>query len=382
MIRYGKDTDFEIAKYIWTENFIDSEEEINFYFKNLYKKENFLVLEENSKIKASLHENPYIINLKNKLLPSFYIVAVAVSPEFRGRGYMKKLLSYSLNNARNTGKDIIFLTPINTEIYSKFGFGYISGLENYSLKMVDIPFDTINQNIEIIKADVKNYDDLIKIYNFHMKKYNIFLFRDKDYFFRIKKELENEKGQIYCFYKENQIIGYLMCYFKEEEIFVREIFYDSIECAKNILAFLKTFKEYYSKLKIITPQGSNFNFIFPNQLKISKSEMPYILGRIVNVENLLSLLNIEKNFKIKIEDNIIVKNNGVFCVSSDGKVCKREDEKDYNISIKIEDFASLITGYLDIDELLYLEKVCIKNISIEELKTIFNKKKNYIQEYQ
>lgn len=383
MIRYGEEKDFKTAKYIWEENFSDSEEEINFYFENLYKKEKFLILEENKQIKASLHENPYTINFNAKLLPSFYIVAVAVSPEFRGRGYMKKLLSYSLINARNTGKDILFLSPINTEIYSKFGFGYISGLENYSLKIDDIPFNSINKSIEIRKVDENSFDDLVTFYKDYMKKYNLYLFRDEKYFSRIKKELENENGQIYSFYKDNKIIGYLMCYFKENEIFIREIFYDSIECVKNMLGFIKTFKEYYSMLKVVTPQGSNFNFIFPNQLKIEKKEEPYILGRIVNVENMISLLKIRKNLRIKIKDSTIAENNGIFLIDVTGQIKKMENDlENYNLSICIEDLTSLLTGYLDIEELLVLEKISIKNIDIEELKIVFNKKKNYIQEYQ
>lgn len=383
MIRYGEEKDFKTAKYIWEENFSDSEEEINFYFENLYKKENFLILEENKQIKASLHENPYTINFNAKLLPSFYIVAVAVSPEFRGRGYMKKLLSYSLINARNTGKEILFLSPINTEIYSKFGFGYISGLENYSLKIDDIPFNSINKSIEIRKVDENSFDDLVTVYNDYMKKYNLYLFRDEKYFSRIKKELENEKGQIYSFYKDNKIIGYLMCYFKKNEIFIREIFYDSIECVKNMLGFIKTFKEYYSMLKVVTPQGSNFNFVFPNQLKIEKKEEPYILGRIVNVEKMISLLKIRKNLRIKIKDSIIAENNGIFLIDVTGQIKKMENDlENYNLSICIEDLTSLLTGYLDIEELLVLEKISIKNIDIEELKIVFNKKKNYIQEYQ
>ena len=72
-------------------------------------------MEEDSEIKGSLHENPYNINFNNNLLPSFYIVAVAVSPEYRGKGYMKKLLNFSLNNAFSKGIDIVFLSPINTE---------------------------------------------------------------------------------------------------------------------------------------------------------------------------------------------------------------------------------------------------------------------------
>ena len=382
MIRYGID-DIERAKDIWRENFTDSEEEIDFYFKTIYRDNNFLMLEENGEIKASLHENPYDISFNGNILPSFYIVAVAVSPEYRGKGYMRKLLNHSLKNALSNNRDIVFLSPINTEIYSNFGFGYISGLEHYKLKLDDIPFNSINRDIEIKKAGEEDFNNIIELYNKKMKNTNIYLERDKKYFNRIKAEIENENGKIYVFYREKRITGYLMCYLREEEIFVREFFYFDIEIAKTMLAFIKTFKEYYPNLKVTSPQGSNFNFLFPNQLKVEKKENPFILARILNVKNILSYLNIKGTaFNIKVRDNIIDENNDVFSIEEDGNVEKIDNIDGWNIDIDIRDLATLVSGYMSIDELLELEKVRINNVDLKTLNNIFKKQKNYIQEFQ
>ena len=43
MIRYGAEKDYNLAREIWLENFTDSVDEVDFYFKNIYKKENFLI---------------------------------------------------------------------------------------------------------------------------------------------------------------------------------------------------------------------------------------------------------------------------------------------------------------------------------------------------
>ena len=381
MIRYGID-DIERAKDIWIENFTDSEEEIDFYFKTIYKDKNFLLLEEDSEIKASLHENPYNISFNRKILPSFYIVAVAVSPEYRGKGYMKKLLNHSLKNAFSNNRDIVFLSPINTEIYSNFGFGYISGLEEYELKLEDIPFNSINRDIEIKKAGEEDFNSIIELYNKKMKNTNIYLERDKEYFNRIKAEIENENGKIYVFYREKRITGYLICYFREEEIFVREFFYSDIESAKTMLVFIKTFKEYYPNLKVATPQGSNFNFLFPNQLKVEKKESPFILARILNIKNILSYLDIKGiNFNVKVRDNILDENNGVFSIE-DGSVKKLDNIDEWNIDIDIRDLATLVSGYMSIDDLVELEKIRVNNIDLKVLSNIFKKQKNYIQEFQ
>ena len=71
IFRYGIDKDFEISKKIWLECFTDSKEEVEFYFSNLYSKENYLILEEDNKIKASLHENKYNLIINKEEVNSF-----------------------------------------------------------------------------------------------------------------------------------------------------------------------------------------------------------------------------------------------------------------------------------------------------------------------
>ena len=64
-VRYAKKNEKEIAIKFWKDSFKDSEEQIKFYFDNIYNEKNYLVLEDNSKIISSLHENDYIFNFNN-----------------------------------------------------------------------------------------------------------------------------------------------------------------------------------------------------------------------------------------------------------------------------------------------------------------------------
>ena len=143
-----------------------------------------------------------------------------------------------------------------------------------------------------------------------------------------------------------------------------------------MLAFIKTFKEYYPNLKVTTPQGSNFNFLFPNQLKVEKKESPFILARILNVKNILSYLNIKGTaFNIKVRDNIIDENNDVFSIEEDGNVEKIDNIDEWNIDIDIRDLATLVSGYMSIDDLVELKKIRVNNIDLKVLSNIFKSKK-------
>lgn len=385
-IRYGNDKDKIKAEYIWKECFTDSENEVRFYFDELYRKENFLLMEDGEKeIRASLHENPYEMIMNNEKLSSFYIIAVAVSPQYRGKGYMGELIRYSLRNAREKGLDFVFLSPINTEIYRRYGFGYMSNLEKYSISMENIPFERIDRTYEIKKAsEEKNlYGDLIEIYKEKMKNSFVYLERDENYYRRALKEMENENGDIYIFYLENKAVGYISLYKREGSIEVRELFGLDKKVIESMFAFIKTHKEYYSELIIKAPVNSNMNFYIHDQTSMEKIEFPFIMGRIVNVENMLKRLHIEDiELKISVTDKVIEENNGVYEISVYGAVSKK-DRIESDIEIDITDLNHLIFGYFSIDEMIELERVKINNREkIEEIKKIFPKQKVYIQEYQ
>lgn len=385
-IRYGNDKDKIKAEYIWKECFTDSENEVRFYFDELYRKENFLLMEDGEKeIRASLHENPYEMIMNNEKLSSFYIIAVAVSPQYRGKGYMGELIRYSLRNAREKGLDFVFLSPINTEIYRRYGFGYMSSLEKYSISMENIPFERIDRAYEIKKvSEEKNlYGDLIEIYKEKMKNSFAYLERDENYYRRALKEMENENGDIYIFYLENKAAGYISLYKREGSIEVRELFGFNKKVIESMFAFIKTHKEYYPELIIKAPVNSNMNFYIHDQTSMEKIEFPFIMGRIVNVENMLKRLHIEDiELKISVTDKVIEENNGVYEISVYGAVSKK-DRIESDIEIDISDLNHLIFGYFSIDEMIELERVKINNREkIEEIKKILPKQKVYIQEYQ
>ena len=49
-IRYSKKNEKNIAIQFWKDSFTDNEDQTNFFFDNIFKAENYLVLEENNKI--------------------------------------------------------------------------------------------------------------------------------------------------------------------------------------------------------------------------------------------------------------------------------------------------------------------------------------------
>lgn len=388
MIRYGMDRDFEKAKKIWQECFIDSEDEVEFYFENLYDRHKYLILEEDDEIKASLHENPYKLNFNGTVFDSIYIVGVAVSPEYRGKGYMNELIKESLIENRKRGIPFIFLSPINAEIYRKYAFEYVSGLTKYSMKTSSIPYEKIERAYDIKKIELDSeydlYQDLIEVYNEKMSELSLYIERDEEYYKNWVKEIKSDGGEIFSLYLNEEIRGYV-AFYKKESIEIREIFSKDRRALENLLAFIKSYKEYYPNLEVKNIDERSLEYCFTNPKLLNKIEYPFIMGRVLRPLDILKMMNIyDIDMKILITDNLIPENNGIYKFSQEGELTY-EEIGDWDIKIDIGDFSSLIFGQLSIDELIFLEKLEVKNEEVVKkikYKGIFGLRKNYIQDYQ
>ena len=388
-VRYAKKSEKEIAIKFWKDSFKDSEEQIRFYFDNIYDEKNYLVLEDNSKIVSSLHENDYIFNFNNESIKSKYIVGVSSDVTMRNKSYMSKLLISMLENSKKKGMPFVFLTPINPKIYRKFDFEYFSNIEYYNFSVEELAnFKLLSNNYSYIEINEKNknlyLDDLIKIYNFNMKDNFCYLERDNFYFNKILKEANSDEMKTFILYKNKVASAYIIFGLYEENIEIRECMaLDSISY-KEILALIYGYRDYYKNVTLASPNSSNIEFLFENQLNIEKIIKPFMMMRILNPLSIFKNLKLENsNIKIYIEDKILKENTGLYSLNNEISFSNILEEKTtYDLKIDMGDLVFLITGYFSIDELIKLGKIDIKNKNvIKNLNKIFSKKNSYLYEF-
>ena len=388
-VRYAKKSEKEIAIKFWKDSFKDNEEQIKFYFDNIYNEKNYLVLEDNSKIVSSLHENDYTFNFNNESIKSKYIVGVSSDITMRNKGYMSKLLISMLENSKKKGIPFVFLTPINPKIYRKFDFEYFSNIEYYNFlveELANFKFPKDNYSYIEINEENKNLylDDLIKIYNFNMKDNFCYLERDNFYFNKILKEVNSDEMKTFILYKNKVASAYIIFGLYEENIEIRECMaLDSISY-KEILALIYGYRDYYKNVTLASPNSSNIEFLFDNQLNIEKIIKPFMMMRLLNPLSIFKNLKLENsNIKIYIEDKILKKNTGLYSLNNEISFSNIPKEKViYDLKIDIADLVFLITGYFSINDLIKLGKINIKNRNIiKKLNKIFYKKNSYLYEF-
>ena len=389
-IRYAKKSEKEIAIKFWKDSFKDSEEQIKFYFDNIYNEKNYLVLEDNSKIVSSLHENDYIFNFNNESVKSKYIVGVSSDITMRNKGYMSKLLISMLENSKKKSMPFVFLTPINPKIYRKFGFEYFSNIEYYNFSIEELAnFKLSNDDysyIEINEENKKLYlKDLIKVYNSNMEDKFCYLERDNFYFDKILKEAISDEMKIFILYKNKVASAYIIFGLYEENIEIRECMALDGISYKEILALIYGYRDYYKNVSLASSNNSNLEFLFENQLSIEKIVKPFMMMRILDPLAIFKNLKLENhNIYIYIEDKILKENTGLYYfLNKKFTFYALPVEKSiYHLRIDIADLVFLITGYFSIDDLVKMGKIDISNKeTLRKLKRIFSKKNSYLYEF-
>ena len=389
-IRYAKKSEKEMAIKFWKDSFKDSEEQIKFYFDNIYNEKNYLVLEDNSKIVSSLHENDYIFNFNNESIKSKYIVGVSSDIAMRNKGYMSKLLISMLEISKKKSMPFVFLTPINPKIYRKFGFEYFSNIEYYNFSIEElVDFKLPNDDysyIEINEENKKLYlKDLIKVYNSNMEDKFCYLERDNFYFDKILKEAISDEMKIFILYKNKVASAYIIFGLYEENIEIRECMALDGISYKEILALIYGYRDYYKNVSLASPNNSNLEFLFENQLSIEKIVKPFMMMRILDPLAIFKNLKLENhNIYIYIEDKILKENTGLYYfLNKKFTFYALPVEKSiYHLRIDIADLVFLITGYFSIDDLIKLGKIDISNKeTLRKLKRIFSKKNSYLYEF-
>lgn len=110
---------------IWNLSFNDSLASIKSFLKFMAQDDLTVVCHEDGRTVAAAYLIPCRLNVHGKECSAMYLYAAATHPDYRRRGYMSKIISYSKMVAEERGADFLFISPGRQELYkycSKFGF--------------------------------------------------------------------------------------------------------------------------------------------------------------------------------------------------------------------------------------------------------------------
>ena len=273
---------------------------------------------------------------------------VASKPEYRRSGGVRETFNAVFEHSLNKGADISILYPFSSEYYRKFGyetiFRYI--FAECSFKT----FEKIDRFSDVTLLTQDNKDIIEKIYNSVALKNNMMFARPgaKNFCTTPYKECKYT-----YFVNDGKSMGYvyLIPDRSKRTINVEEIIFTDKIALKRLLGFLRTYDGNYdfvnfNKLPVNSPV---FEIISDENKLIKRSLFKGGAGRILNVENVLNATVYTKEkgeFSLKITDQQIENNNGIFIVKyENGKGSVRKTSVgDYDISLDICGASRIILG--------------------------------------
>ena len=387
-IRYAKPIDKDQVVSVWNYCFEDGEDFVKYYFENVYDENNTIIIEENDEVLSALQLNKYTIDLRDNKYDVSYVVGVSSKPEVRGLGYMKHLMTYTLEELYKNGEIVSLLMAIDYRLYKRYGFDHCYDQIQYNLRTDELLGFRLSSKLR--KATFEDAETLSRIYTKAMESLNGYAVRDEAYFNRFIKEVSSESGYIYIDEENNSYIAY---YIQGDTFFVRELIYNNISSLKSMLAYIYNHNTQCKKTVINAPVDDKIKLIIANLKTCEIKLIPFMAGRVINFEKYIESLNScnidtqkinNKYIKIKVIDKYIKQNNSVFKISvCDNKIKIQRVEEDYDIELNINSITQLAFSYLNTDEIFMLNEIdesSLINTQKELLNALFEKRINYIDE--
>ncbi len=201
----------------------DSRSFVDYYYTEKTKDNQIYVVEEEDRIRAMLHLNPYTLMVNGVRKEADYIVAVATQKEYRGRRYMARLLEQSLGDMYQAGKTFTFLMPASEAIYLPHGFRTVYEQQRRFCDETD--FQKIKNRageteaargirveasgelgVFVSQAREEDLEDLAKKANAWLERhYQVYALRDEAYYRRLMKEYASDGGDLMIYWKDGEI---------------------------------------------------------------------------------------------------------------------------------------------------------------------------------
>ncbi|MBE6008694.1 MAG: GNAT family N-acetyltransferase [Lachnospiraceae bacterium] len=335
-LRFAAYEDKNSFRRVWDKCFNDSDVFSTWLFDNRFFPEMSVCLEEDNKIVSCIQSIPLNLYIRGKSIPSALVMGVSTDPEYGGRGYMKELYSFYLNNISEKGVILCPNTPVKIDTY------YFSGAYPVS----DISFaegetdDSVKSTgVELINKD-EYMDELYDLYCGFYKNYSGIVSRSLANFKLKAEDYTVDGGLVAVHKKDDRIDGYTFFYNMDELIYAEETVWSNENAKDEIIKFISSFtngKKY--KIKLPADMGG----------------IPRSVMNIASVNKLLKALSLDCDGVIEISDPVNKENSGSFSLK-DGRTYEPA-----HVSMDIGAFTQLIAGYRSLYELLFEGRAVIHN---------------------
>ena len=284
---------------------------------------------------------PVQMNIYNTIYKMGYITGVATYPEYAGLGLMNDLIKKVLGIMRESGQSISCLYPYSIPYYRSKGWEIVSDKITFAIKDSQVP--KVPKVEGIVRRVSADNEDFLNLYHSFALRTHGALLRDslswEEYW---RWEVEDISIALY-YDTTGHANGYIV-YLLDNDVFkIKEMIWLNQEARYGIWHFINAHQSMFDRIEGANYSNESLAFLLEDG-HISESIQPYIMARIVDVEQFLHQypfdhISFDTRFCFIVQDNMLEWNNKVFVLEFRGN--------DVNLKV-LDSIESNESGQLDL----------------------------------
>lgn len=331
----------------------------------------------------------YRMRYEGHWVPMVGIGGVASLPEYRFGGAIRQIFQAAFRRMVESGVVFSALYPFSHAYYRKFGYELCQTTTGYELPVQALSAFRYDGKVRMIRPG-ESLDGLKAVFEAHFLDSNLAIQREDRHWTRLLgKDAYKERVYTYLLEDENGPSAYVVLAAEDAGPFekngnVREIAYVRPRGLTDALGFLYRLSAQYGKLRILLPDGVPLPALLPESYDVKAGIREQPMARVIDVKQALLLKRHfdGARYTLRVRDEILPENDGVFAVRCEGgevSVEKREDGE-ADLSLDVRTLTQLLLGYLSLDEALYKADVSAAS-NLDTLRRVFVKRSVLLTEH-
>lgn len=371
---------------MWEDNFHDPVSYADFYFSEVYGKNEVLLNEEMSAdeniIKGMLHLNPYTLHVKGQPAEAKYIVGVATDEEYRRQGVMRELLVKTFQELRSRGELFTYLMPADENYYLPFDFRF--GMAQVEQELEYLP--ELCKETERQAEDTEKYTFKTQLSDAELETlsaqenaikdtlFDIFTEISVPYIRRMEKEVESDYGQVLYVFDRESYVGRAAVGAEDSYFVLSQVFCADASKRESFLEQIILYCEeryHYNRYQLVldpswkdatTKIGLYRSFRFMPAKRVKK-----IMFRLLNIEELSKLL--------ECKTEILKGTSETEKEKVEAKICKADScgtHSEENDVCKSDNCENAICEIGNCEAYVYREDIYIEDKYLEEQSGVYH----------
>ena len=314
---------------------------------------------ENGNVTSGIVFHDFDVWFDGKKTKATGVGGVSSVPEGRSQGGIRAIFEKELPDAYERGFVFSILFPFSHIFYRKFGYELTQATKIYKFDIEDLKPFVDNTPAKLISdaAEIKEIHDTFG------RAHTLTISRREDQWHLVSKDPVKDVNFTYLIGDSAFVTFRPTPEDKASNVVnIRDLGYKDIASFKSLLGFLYSLRAVFSKVRIALPDDVPMMELLAECYDGAYEGHAHGMSRIVNVQKALELMNYEGSghFTVKVSDEQIAQNNGVFEVTytaGQPAVKKVGDNGETDLTVTIQRLCQLVTGTLTVEEALWLDGV-------------------------